>query len=54
LRSKDAGTILTTVLTGGLGGSGPISDGHVVPTDPIAAIAAGNYHQMPGAGGQYP
>jgi para-nitrobenzyl esterase len=47
LRSKDAGAILTTVLTGALGGSGPIPDGALVPTDPIAAIAAGNYNKVP-------
>ena len=47
LRAKDAGTILTTVLTGGLGGSGPIPDGAMLPTDPIAAIAAGNYNKVP-------
>jgi para-nitrobenzyl esterase len=51
LRSKDAGTILTTVLTKlaalGHGGSGPIPDGAVVPTDPIAEIRAGNYARIP-------
>jgi para-nitrobenzyl esterase len=47
LRAKDGGAILTTVLTGGLTGSGPIPDGAVIPTDPIAAIAAGNYNKMP-------
>lgn len=51
MRSKNAGTILTTVLTklsaAGLGGSGPIPDGDVLPADPIAAIQAGQYHAMP-------
>jgi len=47
LRAKDAGAILTTVLTGGLTGSGPIPDGSVIPTDPIAAIAAGSYNKVP-------
>ncbi|MEO8656528.1 MAG: carboxylesterase family protein, partial [Ramlibacter sp.] len=47
LRAKDGATILTTVLTGGLGGSGPIPDGAMLPTDPIAAIAAGNYIKVP-------
>ena len=47
LRAKDAGAILTTVLTGGLGGSGPIPDGALLPADPIAAIAAGNYNKVP-------
>ena len=40
-------TILTTLLTSGLTGSGPIPDGTVIPTDPISAIAAGNYNKMP-------
>lgn len=47
MRSRDARTILTTVLTRGLGGSGPIPDGAVLPTDPINAIAAGNYRKVP-------
>ena len=47
MRSKAGATILTTVLTGALGGSGPIPDGTVLPTDPIAAIAAGNYNKVP-------
>ena len=40
LRGKDAGTILTTVLSNGLTGSGPIPEGTVVATDPIASITA--------------
>ena len=47
LRGKDAGVILTTLLAGGLTGSGPIPDGTVIPVDPIAAIAAGRYNRMP-------
>ncbi|MFI4927222.1 MAG: carboxylesterase family protein, partial [Burkholderiales bacterium] len=47
LRGKDAKTILTTLLLNGLTGSGPIPDGTVIPTDPIAAIAAGHYNRMP-------
>ncbi len=47
MRGKDAGTILTTVLSKGLTGSGPIPDGTVVPSDPIASITAGNYHKLP-------
>ena len=47
LRSKDAKTILTTLLAKGLTGSGPIPDGTVVPVDPIAAIGAGNYMKVP-------
>lgn len=47
LRGKDGGTVLTTVLTKGLTGSGPIPDGTVVPLNPIASMAAGNYHKVP-------
>lgn len=47
MRSKSAGTILSTLLAAGLTGSGPIPDGTVIPTDPIAAIAAGKYNKMP-------
>ena len=47
MRGKDAKTILTTLLTAGLSGSGPIPDGSFLPTDPIAAIAAGNYNKVP-------
>lgn len=47
LRAKSGGTILTTLLTGGLTGSGPIPDGTVIPTDPVAAITAGHYNKMP-------
>jgi len=47
MRSKDAGTILTVLLSKGLTGSGPIPEGTVVPTDPVAQIAAGNYRKVP-------
>ncbi len=47
LRGKAGGTILTTVLVNGLTGSGPIPDGSVLPTDPIAAMAAGLYNKVP-------
>lgn len=47
MRSRDAKTILTTVLTKGLNSSGPIPDGTVLPTDPIAAINAGSYRKVP-------
>lgn len=47
LRAKSGGTILTTLLLNGLTGSGPIPDGVVVPTDPIAAMAAGRYNKVP-------
>lgn len=47
LRGKDAKTILGTVLAKGLTGSGPIPDGAVLPVDPIAAIAAGQYLKVP-------
>lgn len=51
LRGKTPATLLTTLLTRlvglGLAGSGPIPEGTVVPTDPIAAIRAGNYLKVP-------
>jgi para-nitrobenzyl esterase len=47
LRGKDAKLILSTLLAGGLTGSGPIPDGTVIPTDPIGAIAAGKYNKVP-------
>jgi para-nitrobenzyl esterase len=47
LRGKDAKVILSTLLASGLTGSGPIPDGTVIPTDPIAAIAAGKYNKVP-------
>ena len=47
MRSKDAKLILTTLLAKGLAGSGPIPDGVLLPTDPIAALGAGNYRKLP-------
>ena len=51
LRSKSPATLFTTLLTRlaplGLAGSGPIPDGAVLPTDPVAAIQAGNYLRVP-------
>ncbi len=47
LRAKSGGSLLTTLLANGLTGSGPIPDGVVLPTDPIGAIAAGNYNRVP-------
>lgn len=47
IRSIDAKTILTVLAANGLEGSGPIPEGVVVPTNPIAAIAAGNYRKIP-------
>lgn len=47
LRSKDAKSILATVQAKGLSTSGPIPEGTVVPTNPIAAIAAGKYNKVP-------
>ncbi|MDR1968847.1 MAG: carboxylesterase family protein [Burkholderiaceae bacterium] len=52
LRGKPASTILKVgaATIGGIGsttGSGPIPEGTVVATDPIAAILAGQYPQVP-------
>lgn len=47
LRGKSGATLLSTLLANGLTGSGPIPDGAVLPTDPIAAIAAGHYNKVP-------
>lgn len=51
LRGKDPATLFTTLLTKlaplGLAGSGPIPEGIVVPVDPVASIAAGNYLKIP-------
>jgi para-nitrobenzyl esterase len=51
LRSKSPASLLFTLLTRlavlGLSGSGPIPDGAVLPTDPIAAINAGQYLRVP-------
>ena len=47
LRAQPAATLLGTLLARGLTGSGPIPEGTVLPTNPIAAIAAGNYNKVP-------
>ena len=47
LRGKDGRVVLQTVLRAGLTGSGPIPDNVVLPTDPIAEMAAGRYHKVP-------
>jgi len=51
LRSKSPAALLSTLLTKlaalGLAGSGPIPDGAMLPTNPIAAMAAGNYLRVP-------
>ena len=51
LRSKTPaqlfGVLLTRLAAAGLAGSGPIPDGTVVASDPIAAINAGNYLKVP-------
>ncbi|HEY8606037.1 MAG TPA: carboxylesterase family protein [Noviherbaspirillum sp.] len=51
LRSKSPSTLFTVLLTrlaaGGLAGSGPIPDGSVVASDPIAAIRSNDYVRVP-------
>jgi len=51
LRSRTPAALLATLLTRlaplGLAGSGPIPDGAMLPTDPIAAIGAGEYVRVP-------
>ena len=51
MRGKAASQLFSTLLTRlavlGLAGSGPIPDGTVVASDPIAAINAGNYVKVP-------
>jgi para-nitrobenzyl esterase len=51
LRSKTPSALLLTLLTKlaplGLAGSGPIPYGAMLPTDPIGAMAAGNYLRVP-------
>lgn len=51
LRGKTPAQLLFTLLTRlaplGLAGSGPIPDGQVLPTDPIAAIQAGDFLRVP-------
>lgn len=46
LRARDGKALLGTVLAKGLSTSGPIPDGSVLPSDPIAAIAAGHYNKV--------
>jgi len=41
------GTLLTRLAAVGLAGSGPIPDGAYLPSDPIGAIAVGNYLRVP-------
>jgi para-nitrobenzyl esterase len=40
-------TLLTKLAPLGLAGSGPIPDGTVLPVDPVASIAAGNFLRVP-------
>ncbi|MEJ6022765.1 carboxylesterase/lipase family protein [Ramlibacter sp. PS4R-6] len=51
VRGKTSAQLFTTLLTklalAGLAGSGPIPEGTVVASDPIAAINAGNYVKVP-------
>nr|WP_312377559.1 carboxylesterase family protein [Delftia acidovorans] len=47
LRGKDARVLLQTLVAKGLTGAGPIPDGLLLPTDPMAALAAGRYNRMP-------
>jgi para-nitrobenzyl esterase len=49
LRSRTPAQLFATLLTRmpALAGSGPIPDGTVVASDPIAAISAGNYVKVP-------
>jgi para-nitrobenzyl esterase len=51
LRSKTANELLSTVLTRlapiGASGAGPIPEGTVLPTDPVAEILAGRYVRVP-------
>lgn len=47
MRSVSGPTIISTVAQKGLGGSGVLTDGAVVPVDPYAAVAAGHYRAVP-------
>lgn len=51
MRSRSSAALLATLLTRlgplGLAGSGPIPDGAMLPADPIAAIATGQYLRVP-------
>ena len=47
LRGKDGSVLLKTLAAKGLTSAGPIPDGLLLPTDPMAAIAAGRYNKVP-------
>jgi para-nitrobenzyl esterase len=47
LRGKEGRVVLQTVLKNGLTGSGPIPDGVLLPTNPMAEMAAGRYAKVP-------
>lgn len=51
LRSRSPATLFATLLTKlaplGLAGSGPIPEGNVVASDPVASIHAGDYARVP-------
>lgn len=47
LRAQDGKALLRVVQAAGLNSANPIPDGTVIPVDPIGAIAAGNYIQVP-------
>lgn len=47
LRAQDGKALLRVVQAAGLNSANPIPDGTVIPTDPIGAITAGNYIQVP-------
>ncbi|MBZ4209316.1 carboxylesterase family protein, partial [Klebsiella aerogenes] len=42
-----ARVLLQTLVAKGLTGAGPIPDGLLLPTDPMAALAAGQYNRVP-------
>jgi para-nitrobenzyl esterase len=56
LRSKTVAEVLATVVNRltplGIGGSGPIPEGTVLPTNPTNRIATGNYTRVPVMAGQ--
>lgn len=47
LRGKSPAALWGAVLARNVNSSGPIPDGTFLPTDPIGAMAAGNYQRMP-------
>lgn len=47
LRGKDGRVLLQTMAAKGLATAGPIPDGLLLPTDPMAALAAGRYNKVP-------